>query len=159
MKKVASARVELAYCYWREGALDEARILLNEALERLTTEGNTRANALLGLAIVEWSASRHGSALKILTENAPLYKKITNNAIKGTYHNQLAIVLRNLATPETRDEYFHSAISEYKKADHYFKLARNTVFQADVREQVGFYCSELQRFKEAHKYLGRGYGA
>jgi tetratricopeptide (TPR) repeat protein len=46
-KRVAEARADLAYCYWREGGLDEARIMLTEALERLTTEGNTRARAIL----------------------------------------------------------------------------------------------------------------
>lgn len=43
LKSVAAARVELACCYWREGGLDEARITLNAALQKLTTEGNTRA--------------------------------------------------------------------------------------------------------------------
>lgn len=56
-KKVAEARTELAVCYWRAGANDEARIWFTTALERLKTEGNTRANALLGLSVVEWSAS------------------------------------------------------------------------------------------------------
>ena len=46
-RKVAAARVELAICYWREGALDEARVMFREALQELTTEGNTRAHALL----------------------------------------------------------------------------------------------------------------
>jgi hypothetical protein len=32
--------------------------MFTEALEKLTIEGNTRANALLGLAVVEWSASQ-----------------------------------------------------------------------------------------------------
>lgn len=32
-KKVAAARVELAYCYWGAGALDEARIMFTEALQ------------------------------------------------------------------------------------------------------------------------------
>ena len=31
-KKVAEARTELAYCYWRAGANDEARILFSTAL-------------------------------------------------------------------------------------------------------------------------------
>ena len=31
-KKVAEAQTELAICYWREGALDEARVMLKEAL-------------------------------------------------------------------------------------------------------------------------------
>src|SRR6266850_1143502 len=96
--KIAAARAELAYCYWREGALDEARIMFNEALQKLTTEGNTRAGALLGLAVVEWSDSRFSESLRILNENAFLFKKITNHTIKGTYHNQLANVLTNFAT-------------------------------------------------------------
>ena len=40
IKKVAQARTEIAYCYWREGEVNEARIMLHEALERLTAPGN-----------------------------------------------------------------------------------------------------------------------
>jgi len=69
-KKVAEARTEIAYCYWREGKLNEARIMLLDALERLTTPGITRARALLKLAIVEQSAARYHDALKILTDNS-----------------------------------------------------------------------------------------
>ena len=32
--KVAAARVEMAYCYWCEGALDEARIMFRESLAK-----------------------------------------------------------------------------------------------------------------------------
>ena len=46
-KKVAEARTEIAYCYWRDGELNEARIMLLEALERLTTAGFTRVRQLL----------------------------------------------------------------------------------------------------------------
>jgi|SRR5215213_156216 len=52
-RKVAEARTELAYCYWRVGAHDEARILFYEALKRLTIDGNSRAYALVGLSFVE----------------------------------------------------------------------------------------------------------
>ena len=48
-RKVAEARSEIGYCYWRAGANDEARIYFNEALKRLTVGGNARANALIGL--------------------------------------------------------------------------------------------------------------
>jgi tetratricopeptide (TPR) repeat protein len=153
VKKIAEARSELAYCYWREGALDEARIMFTHALQKLTTEGNTRANALLGLAVVEWSDSRFGEALRILNENAFLFKKITNHAIKGTYHNQLAMVLRKLATSETRADDFQRVISEYEQADHHFRLAKNIVFRADVKNNLGFLFYKLSRFKKAHEYL------
>jgi tetratricopeptide (TPR) repeat protein len=153
LKKVAAARAELAYCYWREGALDEARIMFNESLQQLTAEGNSRARVLLRLAILEWSASRYSDAFKILNDNARLFTKITNHAVKGNYHNQLAMVLRNLATSEKRDDYFQRAIIEYQEADHHFKIARNVTFRADVKNNLGFLSYKLGRFKEAHKYV------
>ncbi len=153
VKKVAAARAELAYCYWREGALDEARIMFSEALTRLTTEGNTRANALLGLAVVEWSDSRFDEALKILTTNANLFNKITSNVIKGAYHSQLAMVLRKLAPPEKSLEHFHQISKEYEKADQFFKLARNVVFRADVKNNLGNLFREFSKFKEANTCL------
>jgi tetratricopeptide (TPR) repeat protein len=154
IKKVAIARTELAYCYWREGALNEARVMFREALQKLTTEGNSRANAVLGLAVVEWTASRNSDALKLLTESDSLFKKITNHSIKGAYHSQLAIVLRNLATAESREDYFQQAITEYQTADHEFKLAHSVVFRADVKNNVGLLLYKRTRYKEAHKYLG-----
>jgi tetratricopeptide (TPR) repeat protein len=153
VKKIAAARAELAYCYWREGALDEARIMFKEALQKLTVEGNTRANALLGLAVVEWSASRYEQALEILNANAPLFGKITNAATKGAYHSQLAMVLRELATPENRQDYFKRAIKEYEEAEHHFKLAQNATFRADVKNNLGNLLRQLSRFKEAHRYI------
>ena len=75
IKKVAAARSELAFCYWYEGSLDEARIMFAEALEKLTVQGNTRARALFGSALVEWSASRHKDALAILRDSTQLFAK------------------------------------------------------------------------------------
>ena len=152
-KQVAVARAELAYCYWREGAFDEARIIFNESLRKLTAEGNTRARALLRLAILEWSTSRYSEALNILNDNASLFKKITNHAIKGTYHNQFAMVLRKLGTSENRDDYFQRAVNEYEEADYHFKLANNLIFRADVKNNLGFLLCQLSRFKKAHEYL------
>jgi tetratricopeptide (TPR) repeat protein len=152
-KKVAAAQVELAYCYWREGSLDEARIMFSDALQKLTVEGNTRANALLGLAVVEWSDSRMSESFRILTENASLFKKIANHAIKGTYHNQIAMVLRELASSEKRVDYLKRAISEYEEADNQFKIAHNTLFRADVKNNVGNVLRQLSRFREAHTYV------
>jgi tetratricopeptide (TPR) repeat protein len=153
IKKTAEARAEIAYCYWRQGSFEEARIMLNEALTKLTTAGKTRARALLKLATVEWSSSRFNTALAILTENASLFEKIPNPTTRGNYHNELAIVLRNLATSEKRDEYLQRAISEYERADHFFKLARNNPYRAHVKNNLGFLLYKLLRFKEAHAYL------
>jgi len=153
IKKVAAARAEIAYCYWREGGFDEARIMLEEALQKLTVGGNTRARALLKLTTVEWSDSRYNVALSILTENATLFERVTNHTTKGNYHNELAIVLRNLATSEKRDDYFQRAINEYEEADRQFKLANNVIFRADVKNNLAFLFYKLSRFKKAYEYL------
>ncbi len=152
-KKVAEARAEIAVCYWRAGDNDSARIWFSTALERLTTEGNTRANALLGLSVVEWSASRYDESWRILTTNAPLFRKITNHTLKGFYHNQSAMTLRALAAERQRNDYFQRAIKHYEEADYHFTLARNTVYRAHVKNNVGYLFFKLSRFRKAHEYL------
>ena len=151
--RIAAIHAELGYCYWRAGALDEARIWFTEALKKLTTEGNSRANAVFGLSVVEWSASRFQESLRILTENAPLFKKITNHTLKGVYHMQVAMVLRKLASPDKRGAEFRRIINEYNEADGHFKQARNTIFRAHVKNNIGNILCDLSRFNEAHEHL------
>lgn len=151
--KIAVAQSEIAYCYWREGALNEARSWLHDALQKLTFEGAARARALLKLTTVECSAARFHEALELLNDNEALFRKITNHTIKGGYHSELAIILRNLATTESRPEYFRRAINEYKEAESQFRLAHNPIFRAEVINNVGFLLFKLSRYKESHKYL------
>lgn len=153
-RKVAEARTELAYCYWRVGAHDEARILFNEALKRLTIGGNARANAIIGLSFVEWAESRHNEALKVLTENAPLFEKITSHTLRGVYHNQIGIILEEIgAASRKRSAHFQRAINEYRSADEQFKLAKHVVFRALVKNNIGNVLKELGRFRDAHEFL------
>ena len=153
-KKVAEARAEIGYCYWRSGANDEARIWFSEALKRLTTEGNSRANALIGLSFVEWAESRYQDSLKVLTDKATLFEKITNHTFKGTYHNQIGINLRAIASASKgRADYFARAMQHYRTADEHFKVAKNLVYRAHVKNNIGNVLRDLHRFKEAHQYL------
>ncbi len=152
-KKVAEARAELGYCYWRSGANDEARIWFSEALKRLST-GNTRANALIGLSFVEWAESRYRDSLKVLTDNAPLFEKITSHTFRGTYHNQIGINLRAIASASKgHTDYFRRAIQHYRTADEHFKVAKNLVYRAHVKNNIGNLLRDLHRFREAHQYL------
>ena len=155
LTKAAAAQAEIAYCYFREGALNEARIMLTEALQQLTAKGNTRARALLKLVIVEWSASRYNVALELLTDNASLFKKINDHTTRGTYHNEHAIVLRHLAKSDSlkREELLQLAISEFKSADGQFQLAKNKVFRASVKNNLGLIFFNLSRFDDAYRYI------
>lgn len=154
-KRLGAARSEIAYCYWRAGQLKEARILLLEALDLLPPQGTTRARALLKLTLIESSALRFDVASRILDENVALFENLSNQTLKGSYHNESAIVLRNFAKaePSKRDEYLRQALSEFEKADHHFALARNNVYRAVVKNNVGLILFNLSRYKEAHKYL------
>jgi tetratricopeptide (TPR) repeat protein len=152
--KIAAARIELGYCYWYEGELNEAGIIFTEALKKLVAEGNTKAKALLGLSIVEWSSARYENAFGILTDNAALFKRITDHTIKAIYHNQLAMVLRELAKSDNQTGLLAQAVSEYEEADRHLKFTRNTFFRVDLKNNVGNVLRQLERFTEAHKYLG-----
>lgn len=134
LQRIAAARAELAFCYWWAGALDEARIMLTEALKRISTEGNTRANALIFLAVVEWSAARYSQSLKLLTENAALFKKIPNCynqallmrfKVAGT---KLAEELgRDLKTEDATELLFHKLIH---LPDEILKFERDLISNA-----------------------------
>ena len=145
--KIAVAQSEIAYCYWREGAFNEAKSWLHEALHKLTFEGADRARALLKLSTVEWTSGRFREALELLDANESLFRKITNHTIKGGYHTELAIIHRNLATVENKREYFQRSIKEYNEAERQFRLAHNQIFRADVINNLGFLLFKLGRYK------------
>ena len=151
--RIAAVHTELGYCYWRAGALEEARIWFRDALEHLPAEGYTRANALFGLSVVEWSSSRFKESLRILTENAPLFKKINNHALKGVYHMQVGMALRNLATPESRGTESDRVLWEYAEADKHFKAAHNRIFRAHNLNNISYVLRDQSRFRESHEYL------
>jgi tetratricopeptide (TPR) repeat protein len=150
--KAAEAHSELAYCYWREGQVNEARIMLHEALERLPPQLELkRARALLRLVDVEHSAARHYDALKILTDNSEVFARVTHPAVKGSYHNELAITWGTIGTAEKRPDYFQHALTEYKAAAHQFKLAKNHIYRASVKNNEARVLTKLGKFKEAHR--------
>lgn len=155
-KKVAEAEIEIAYCCRREGALDEARRWYEKALSRLDdNDGDLKAVAVLRSAILELVASRLNDALHILEAEAPLFKASTNHAIRGSFHNQLAIVLRNLSIAENRQDYIERALREYAAASFHFELASHTRYRGAVENNLGMLLLQLGRFSEAHTHLDR----
>ena len=154
-REAAEALSEIAYCYWREGQVNEARIMLLEALERLPPIGLKRARAILKLVDVEHSAARYYDALKLLTDNSAVFTNIRNLPlpVKASYHNELAITWRIIGTAENQSEYFQRALTEYKAAEHLLKLAKNHVYRASIKNNEAVVLTKLGRFKEAHKHL------
>jgi tetratricopeptide (TPR) repeat protein len=152
-KKIAEAQTELACCYWREGAFDEARDVLNDVLARLTTDSELKAKAVLRSAIVEWSALNHSDSLRILTDAAPLFEKINSHTVKGGYHNALAGVLEDIGTKEQREDYLDRAFIEYAAAGFHFEQAGHKTYRANVENNLGFLYFKVGKFTEAHEHL------
>jgi tetratricopeptide (TPR) repeat protein len=153
-EKLAEAQIELAYCYWREGASDEARVILREVLQQLHASDNwLKAVALLRSAIVEASATRFNDALHILTAAAPLFEASDNHALKGKFHNELANVLNYLSLSESREDYTDRALVEYTAASFHFEKAGHARHQAAVENNLGYLFTSAGQFDEAHRHL------
>ena len=153
-EKVAEARVDLAICYWREGALDEARVTLHLVLDALRdTQSEQKLRALLNSAIVEKVATREREALRIYREAAPQFDVGANHALKGKFHNSYATLLKSLGVSEKREEYIDSALVEFAAASFHFEQAGHHRFQARVENNVGFLFASIGRFPEAREHV------
>jgi tetratricopeptide (TPR) repeat protein len=155
-EKVAEAQVCLSTCYWREGALDEARVTLKLVLDRLgDKESEQRLRALLNLGIVEKGATRDRDALRIFTEAAPLFERSSNHSLRGKFHNTYATVLKALGTAERREDYIDRALVEFAAASFHCEQVGYRRVQARIENNVGFLFASIGRFSEAQQHLTR----
>jgi tetratricopeptide (TPR) repeat protein len=154
-KKIAEAQTELALCYWRTDEINEARDCLKQALSLLTIDSELKAKAVIRLTIVEHSAGRNSKALRILTENSPLFQKIQNHTLKGSYHHTLGNRLENLGESQKRGDYIDRALIEYAAASYHFEEAEHRCYLASVENNLGFLYFRINRCDEAHEHLDR----
>ncbi len=154
-EKVAEAQTELALCYWRSGDYDEARLILNEVLAKLKTEDEVKAKALIRLAMVEYSESRFSEALEILLDNADLFETITNPALKGSRHNNLANLWMEMSKSKNREDYTDRAFVEFAAASYYFEQAGHNSYLANVENNLGYLYFKAEKLNEAHEHLER----
>lgn len=151
---VAEAQSELAYCYWRKGEYDNARVLLRKAITGLT-ETDLKAEAILRLSVVEKSAGHTHQALRTLEDAAPLFDSSRSHSLKGRFHLERATFLKNLGEAEGKEELTDAALIDYEAASYHFELAGNRRNIALVENQIGFLLLEKQRLPEAHVHLAR----
>jgi CheY-like chemotaxis protein/tetratricopeptide (TPR) repeat protein len=156
IEKIAEAQMELGHCYWREGAFDEARVLLNEALSRLSAKDNDlKAVTLSRLATVEKVTNRLSDALRTLIEAAPLFDASSNHTLKGRFRNEFGAVLMLLSKIERRSDHIDRALIEYAAASYHFEQAGHRRYQGCVENNLGFLFSTIRKFNEAHEHLDR----
>ncbi len=156
VEKAAEAETDLAYCYWREGGFEEARDILQDALGRIAnTEGELKANALVRSAIVELSANRNNDALRLSNDAATLIEASSSHALKGKYHSNLGIILKNLSEGEQREDYRDRALIEFAAAIFHLEQAGHIRYRARTENNLGSLYLKAARFIEAHEHLDR----
>ena len=152
-QRVNEAHTELALCYWRTGEINEARDLLEEALQHFDSNCEVKAKAVIRLAVVEHTAGCDDKALQILTSYGELFDSVPNHTLKGSYHSTLANRLENLGKSQKRGDYIDRALIEYAAASYHFEQAEHRLYLADVENNLGFLYFKINRCDEAHQHL------
>jgi signal transduction histidine kinase/ActR/RegA family two-component response regulator len=152
-KRAAEGRIELATCYYHQGAFDLARSTLQAALGDLSDEDQElRGVTLLRLAVVERFSGRLHDALALLEEASPLVYG-TGDWPEGRLHLESANTLKDLGSSENSSSYFESALEHYDLALFHFTKIGNHRYRAIVENNQGHLLSTLGRFDEACTHL------
>jgi tetratricopeptide (TPR) repeat protein len=154
--KVGEARSDLALCYWREGAFDEARITLQQALDEFSDDNlEQRAIALLRSGIVERTSGRLNEALRVYNGAATLFDQVTDDLLTAHFHHAFANALKHVVQTEKREDYADRAFMEYTAASYHFERAGHTRYQACVENNIGSLLGIIGKYEDAHEHLDR----
>jgi tetratricopeptide (TPR) repeat protein len=152
----AETRSDLAVCYWREGAFDEARIILQDVLEsEFTLTAELQGKLLLRLVNTEISTKHYRKAMSLIDRATPLIENTDNYLLRGKLYFHKALVLRNLGEDENKSDLLLAAANYYKQAGVYYKKAKHVLFDANVENNLGNVYRLLGDFKNTHAHLDK----
>lgn len=156
--KIAEAHTDLAYCDWRRGAFDEARIGMRTALTYLADSStDQKAITLIRSATVEISAKDYREALRLLDSMSPLMAASHDHALKGKFYMNLGIVLKELSVSEQNVQYRDRALIEHEAAIFHLGKAGHTQYRANTENNLGFLMLTAGKFQDAHNHLTTAY--
>lgn len=154
IEREADARIHQAICYYRIGSYDEGRVVLYDLLDKISGKDNPQeGRAWLHIAVIDITSGRFHDAKQALIQAAPFYEASSNLAARGRFHNNLALVFRNLGEIEKNEDYIDRALDEYAGASLYFQEAGHTRHAARVENNLGYLLYTLKRYNEAHQHL------
>ncbi len=153
--KVSEAKYELSKCYFRLGAYDDARVILEQAVKGLGKEDiELKAKVLIRRAVIELWTGHYHDAWEVL-EKAREFFESSGDALKGKWHTQRGLVLRRLSTTEQQVDYADRAIMEYTAAIYHYEQAGHERYKAANENNLAFLLYKLGRYSEAHENLDR----
>lgn len=151
----AEGRIELAYCYSRQGLYDLARSTLQTSLKEFSPDNyELRAAALIRSAGLERNAGSPRKALAFLVQVAEIIE-LTGPWVRGRYHFELATTLKELAITESCNEHINLAFEHFQEGLHKFQAIGNHRYAASLENNFGYLLLNLRRFDEAEERLVR----
>jgi tetratricopeptide (TPR) repeat protein len=145
--KIAECYNALAVCYWREGALDEARLLLKQSIELIGDPVNEQyLNALVNLGMVERSNGNYPAALRLCSEALPSVVASTSHALKARFYNGSGVTWKNMGQID-------EALIDFEAASYHFEQTEHKRFCARVENNIGNLLIQVGRFAAAHAHL------
>ena len=149
-ERVAEAQSDLALCYWREGAMDEARVWFREARSKATNPAN-RLLILIRSTTVEFVTNRLDDALALFDQAAPLLDEVEDDLARGCYHMHRGLVLRRLGGYENLDR----ALIEITAASVHLEKVNHRRYFARCENNTGSILRQLGRYEQALEHLER----
>jgi tetratricopeptide (TPR) repeat protein len=154
-KKAAEGQYELGVCYWRVGAYDEARLVLQEALKPLTdADVELKARIHIRRSIVEQCENQFHQALCILKEAEAVFAS-ADDALKGRWHAERGLILARLADREGSEAYTDRAIIEFTAAIYHYEQAKHERYAAANLNNLAMLLYRAGRHRDAHEHLDR----
>lgn len=151
----AEGRIELAYCYYRQGLYDLARSTLQTSLKELSPDDyELRGAALIRSAGLERSSGCPQNALAFLNQAAEIIE-LTGPWVNGRYHFELATTLKELAITESCNEHISFALKHFQEGLYEFKAIGNHRYAASLENNFGYLLLNLNQFDEAEDRLVR----
>lgn len=154
-RPAAEGRIELAYCYFRQGLYDVARATLTLVLHDLTDDcWELRSLALIRLAALERQAGRIEDAITILSEATPI-AKLCGPWATGRCHLELGTAYMELGVAEQLVSYVDEARSFYSIALYEFEGIGNHRLSAITENNLGIEMLLMGNFNTAEFHLLR----
>lgn len=154
--KVAETEIELSWCYFREGAFDEARVNLQSALAKLSDRDvDLKLLALVRCATVERNRTRLDAAQQLLEQATIFVDRSGNLSLKGRYHFECATTQKSIGASEKKPELFDQALFDFAAAGFYFEECGHLRYNGFVENNTGSLLLSIERREEAIEHLTR----
>ncbi len=153
----AETRSDLAVCYWREGAFNEARIILQDVLgSGFVFPPELEGKILLRSVSVEISTKHFGNASILVNQAVSVVEDKGSPLLRGKLYFYRAFTLRSLGEEDQNNRnLLLSAVDDYHKAGLYYEKAKHNRYVAMVENNLGYLYLSIQDFPNAHSHLDK----